>query len=67
MEKNTDNMKTLEKIWLAVVVLTFLSAIPCKLMFPDDSYASILAISFFAEIFITVLYSLLFKITHNKD
>lgn len=60
-------MKIFEKIWLMLVVMTFFSAISCRLMFPNDSYAHILAISFFIEILITVIYSLLFKITHHKD
>lgn len=67
MEKNTEEMRTLERIWIVLVVLTFLSVIPCRFMFPDKPYSGILVISLFIEVFLTVLYSLLFKTKHNKD
>lgn len=59
-------MKVYEKLWLAIFIITFFMGIPCLMILSFNLYVKIWAITMFSEIIITVLYCVLFKITHHK-
>lgn len=70
MEKDTDDkedIKTHERLWLALVVITFLSVIPCTLYLPPNPYCIIWGITFILEMVITVIYSFLNNKHHHDD
>lgn len=59
-------MKLIEKLWLMLVIITLVSAIPSLVYYPFHTHGKTWAIIFAAEMMITVLYNILFKRHYQK-
>lgn len=60
-------IKLLERLWTMSMAATFITLMAYAMFFSHDPYCMFWMIIFLVELFLTVLYSLLFKYPNNKD
>lgn len=59
-------MKLIERLWTILIIITILAAIPSFIYYPFESHGRVWAIIFASEMWVTVLYNLLFKNIPHK-